>query len=264
MTINFNSIINTDCLQFMRNLSDNCIDLIITSPPYAEQRKNSYGGISPDYFPLWMGGMVGREIFRILKPTGAFVLNIKEHASNGRRDPYVLKTVLNLSEIFIWNDTYIWNKPNPFPTGNKRRLKDGFEYCYLFVKSKDYKFYPDQVLIPSNSKYLESEKRRSNKGIHKVTNGSGLDMGRRYVNDMVRPSNVLTLPSDTTNHKHPATFPIGLPSFFIKLLTEKNDVVYDPFVGSGTTCLAAKQLNRKYLGTDINSEYVKLAQNRLI
>ena len=243
-------MICADCLAYMKTMPEESVDLVVTSPPYAQQRKKAYGGIDKNDFPLWFLN-VSREIYRILKPTGSFVLNIKEHVENGRRSTYVLKTLLLLSEVFIWNDTYIWNKTNPFPTGSKRRLKDGFEYCFLFTKTKEYKFYPNNVLVKSTSKYLESEKRRKNSGSHDVNNGSGMNMSRRYVSDMVRPSNVISFPTDTTNHSHPATFPLALPDFFIRLLTEEGDLVYDPFAGSGTTLRAAENLGRHYLGTDI-------------
>lgn len=256
-----NKIICMDCIQYMKSIPDNEIDLVVTSPPYAQQRKN-YQGISENDFPDWFS-TVGREIQRVLKPSGSFVLNIKEHVNNGVRSAYVLKTVLLLSEIMNWTDTYIWNKTNPFPTGSKKRLKDGFEYCYWFTKTNDYQFFPENVLVKSQSKWLESEKKRKNKGVHNVTNGSGMNMSKRISTDMVRPSNVLTLPVDTTNHQHPATFPLGLPEFFIKLMTKEGDIVYDPFAGSGTTLLAAKQLNRCYIGTEINTDYVKLTKNRL-
>ena len=255
-------VVNQDCLHFMRTLPDDCIDLVVTSPPYAEQRADTYGGVPEQDYPDWFSS-IGKEIYRILKPTGLFVLNIKESVKNGVRSTYVLKTVLSLSEIFNWSDTYIWNKTNPFPTGSKKRLKDGFEYCYVFSKTNNYKFYPNNVLHQSTSKYLESEKRRSNRNAHSVTNGSGMNMYRRASPDLVRPSNVITFPTDTTNHKHPATFPIELPSFFIKLMTEENDIVYDPFAGSGTTLKAAQQLNRHYLGSEIESQYIPIIEDRL-
>ena len=80
---------------------------------------------------------------------------------------------------------------------------------------------------------------------------------------MVRPSNVLTLPIDSTNHKHPATFPTTLSDFFIKLLTDEGDVVYDPFAGSGTTLVSAMRLGRHYIGTEINREYMDIIEERI-
>lgn len=246
----------------MKTLDDSSIDLVVTSPPYAEQRSNSYIGVSAEEYAQWFLP-VAKEIHRVLRPTGSFVLNIKEHCKNGVREIYVLKTVLELSKLFNFTDTYIWNKTNPFPTGSKRRLKDGFEYCFWFTKSKEYKFFPNEVLIKSTSRFLDSEKRRKNRGEHNCNNGSGMNMSRRYISDMVRPSNVLTFPVDTTNHLHPATFPISIPSFFIRLMTEEHDVVLDPFCGSGTTLLAAKNLNRSYLGCDNNPKYIDITKRRL-
>lgn len=260
--LNLNTIVCKDCISFMKLLPDDSIDLVVTSPPYAKQRKDIYGGISEEKYPEWFME-IGKEIYRILKPTGSFVLNIKENVKNGSRSTYVLKTILLLSNIFIWTETYIWNKTNPFPTGNKKRLKDGFEYCYCFTKSTNYKFFPNNVLIKSQSKYLDSEKKRKNKSFHNTKNGSGMNMSRRYSKDMVRPSNVITMPIDSTNHEHPATFPIQLPSFFIKLMTEENDVVFDPFAGSGTTLCAAKMLNRYYIGSELIDRYVDISKQRL-
>ena len=255
-------ILHADCLECMKSIEDNSIDLIVTSPPYVMRRKDTYGGITPEEYPDWIY-QVGEEIFRILKPTGNFVLNINDTVEKGLRTTYVYEAVNKLSKLFRWTDTFIWAKANPFPTGTKRRLKDGFEYCYWFTKTKDYKFFPDAMLVPSTSKYLESEKRRKNKGEHRTSNGSGMDMSKRYISDMVRPSNVITLPTDTTNHVHPAAFPLSLPTFFIKLMSEPGDVVFDPFMGGGTTLLAARQEGRNYIGCDIVKEYVDATKERL-
>lgn len=251
-----------DANAFLQELPDNYIDLVVTSPPYANQRNHIYDSVDETIYPEWIFN-ISKELFRVLKPTGSFVLNIKEHVNNGTRSLYVMESVIKMSKLFRYTDTFIWYKTNPFPTGSKRRLKDGFEYCYWFTKTKDYKFYPDRILVPSTSKYLESEKRRKNKGEHISKNQSGMDMSKRYVADMVRPSNVIVMPTDTTNHKHPATFPIGLPEFFIKSMSDENDIVCDIFCGSGTTLLAAKQLDRQYIGCDICNEYVVMAQERL-
>lgn len=262
MSLVLDKIFNLDCIEYMKTLPDECVDCIITSPPYSNQRIDTYGGVNECDYPEWLFS-VCKEIFRILKPTGSFVLNIKEHVVNGCRSTYVLKTVLLLSELFMWNDTFIWNKENPFPTGCTKRCKDAFEYCYLFVKSKDYKFDSTKCLVPSTSKNLEAEKRRNGKKASSVTNGSGMSMHNRYASDMVRPSNVISLPTDNSNHEHPATFPLQLPKFFIKILTDVGDVVFDPFCGSGTTLVAAKQLKRHYIGTDVVSRYVDISEDRL-
>jgi DNA modification methylase len=154
-------------------------------------------------------------------------------------------------------------KTNAYPSGSKKRLKDGFEYCYQFTKTNGYKFFPNNVLVPANPKWVKNNLKRKNKGTHNVNNGSGMNMAVRTVSEFARPSNVITLATNTTNVSHPATFPIGLPDFFIKLMTEENDIVFDPFMGSGTTALACLQNNRSFFGIDNKQEYVDLANRRI-
>lgn len=261
-SLELNRIYQMDCIEGMQLLPDESIDLVITSPPYAQQRSSSYGGIDADGYPSWFLSIT-REVMRVLKPTGSFVFNIKEHASNGVRSTYVYETVLLLSKDYRFVDEFIWHKTNPFPTGSKKRLKDGFERCYHFTKSKDYKFFPNNVLVKSESKWLESEKRRKNKGAHYTKNGSGMNMSRRYVSEYVRPSNVITSPTSNINIGHPAVFPITIPEFFIKLMSSEGDIILDPFIGSGTTAVACELNNRKWIGFEIVPEYIEIANKRL-
>lgn len=252
-----------DCIELLRSIERESVDLIVTSPPYAERRKGQYEGVQASDYPEWMLNVV-RESMQTLKETGSFVLNIKEHVTDGVRDTYVFETVLRIAREFRWVDTYIWAKKNPFPTGSKRRLKDAFEYCFHFAKTRNYKFNPNNALVPADSRFLESERRRMNKGVHNTNNGSGMNMSKRVSSsELVRPSNVILLPTDTSNHLHPATFPIGLPERFIKLMTDRGDVVLDPFVGSGTTGCAAISLGRSFIGFDISSEYCDMARTRI-
>lgn len=257
------AIVNGDCIDVLKGIPDGSIDLIVTSPPYAERRDGRYDGVPVADYPDWMMRVVS-EGMRVLKDTGSFVLNIKEHVNAGVREQYVMRTVLALAERFRWVDTYIWVKKNPFPTGSKRRLKDAFEYCYHFAKTKSYKFYPDNALVPADSRFLQSEARRKNTGAHPVSNGSGMNMSRRVPpNELVRPSNVITLPVDTSNHDHPATFPVGLPERFIRLMTDDGDLVLDPFAGSGTTGAACIELGRRFMGIEKDGGYCDMAAARL-
>ena len=260
-----NTVIHGDCIPTLTDLHHahgEFADLIITSPPYAEQRKNAYGGIAEENYPEWMLSVI-RAGMAVLKPSGSFVLNIKEHVSGGVRSLYVLETTLLLAKEFRFVDEYIWHKTNPFPTGNKKRLKDGFERCLHFAKTADYQFFPGNVLAKSTSTWAGDNERRTNKGAHATRNGSGMNMSRRVTAELVRPSNVITLPASSLNIDHPAVFPIGLPEFFIRLMTREGDVVVDPFFGSGTTGLAAIKLGRKFLGVERNEEYVRLAEKRI-
>ncbi len=260
-----NQIIQGDCLSVLPKLFEEAgefADLMVTSPPYAQQREDSYGGIPEADYPDWMVSIV-RAGMKILKPSGSLICNIKEHATKGVRSTYVLETVLRLAKEFRWVDEFIWHKTNPFPTGSKCRLKDGFERCLHFAKSADYQFFPDAVRTKSVSKWAGTNERRKNKGAFSTTNGSQMSMSRRVTGDLVRPSNVLTMASSCINIGHPATFPVELPEFFIRLMTKEGDVVLDPFVGSGTTALAAQRLGRSFLGIEMSGEYVALARSRI-
>lgn len=252
-----------DTRDLIKNVPSNSVDLIITSPPYAKRRENSFGHeMTYDEYVEWLYEL-SKDFIRVLKKTGSFVLNIKEGITKGTKETHVLKYLLKMAEDGYWNDTYIWTKTNPYPTGNKKRLKDGFEYCYHFTKGNKYKFFPKNCLVPANQKWLKDNLRRKNKGKHDVKNDSGLNMSIRTCNNMVRPSNVISLPTNTTNTKHPATFHIGLPQFFIKLMTNKGDLVLDPFIGSGTTAMACLEEGRNFLGFDSSQEYVDMAIERV-
>jgi len=253
-----------DCFKFIKKIPNDSVDLVVTSPPYADKRKN--------YTGCYVGGYayylleISQEIMRVLKPTGSFILNVKESADGGRRMDYLLKYQNYMNNtIYIHVETFIWVKTNPFPTGNVRRLKDAFEYCYHYAKSKNYKFFPNNAKVPSrmSEKNMEAEGRRKNKGSHNVTNQSGMSMSKRYLSKYVRPSNVLITSTSNFNLPHSAVFPLELPEFFIKLMTEENDIVLDPFMGSGTTALVCKSLNRRFIGIEKEQEYVDLAKKRL-
>ena len=256
-----NEVIHGDCLSTLTELyssNGEFADLVIFSPPYAQQRKDTYGGVSEIDYPDWMLSVV-RAGMKILKPTGSLVINIKEHVNDGVRSLYVLETTLLLAKEFRYVDEFIWNKTNPFPTGSKKRLKDGFERCLHFTKTADYQFYPASVLEKSTSKWVGNNERRK-----KMTNGSGMNMSKRIMwKELVRPSNVITMPASSLNIEHPAVYPIGLPEFFIRLMTTEGDVVVDPFLGSGTTALAALKLDRQFLGIERSEQYVRLAETRI-
>jgi len=258
-----NTVYAMPCPAMLTPMDADSVDLIITSPPYAERRKKAYGGIPADKYAEWFLP-ISAELLRVLKPTGSFVLNIKESVDDGERQTYVYELVLALrKQGWLWVDEFIWHKTNPFPTGSKKRLKDGFERCYHFAKTKKFKFFPDAVKQKSTSKWAEDNKRRKNKGAHSTTNGSGMNMSRRIVGDLVRPSNVVTMPSSSINIDHPAVFPQALPEFFIKLMTQPGDLILDPFMGSGTTALVARSVGRRYDGVERSEDYLRLVAERL-
>lgn len=252
-----------DCLERIKEIPDSSVDLVITSPPYAKQR--DYNGAESSEYQPFISPII-LEAVRAIKDSGSIVINIKEHVNKGQRDLYVYKMVIDFVENLGLNfvDEYVWVKTNPFPTGAKTRFKDGWERCLHFTKCLGkHKFYPEQCLVKSESKWLEGEKKRKNKLKHGTNNGSGMNMSQRIATDMVRPSNVITGSSSNTNIGHPAVYPVYLPEYFIKAMTKEGDMVVDPFMGSGTTGVACVNTNRRFIGVELDQAYFDIAKQRI-
>lgn len=260
-------IFHGDCRKLLGKLKQSTVDLIVTSPPYADQRKQTYGGIHADKYVEWFLP-IGKELHRVLKPTGSFVLNIKERVVAGERHPYVLELIIALRQQgWLWTEEYIWHKKNCHPGKWPNRFRDAWERCLHFTKSKTFAMYQDEVRVPMGDwrharlkKLSETDKRRDNS---KVNSGFGKNISNWIGRDLAYPSNVLHLATECGNKNHSAAFPLELPSWFIKLFTKPGDVVLDPFVGAGTTAVAAQRLNRSYIGIEILNEYVSVARQVL-
>jgi site-specific DNA-methyltransferase (adenine-specific) len=261
-----NEITRGDCLHALAVLPPDCIDLIVTSPPYADARKGTYGGIHPDEYVEWFLPRAA-QMFRTLNPSGSFVLNIKEKVVDGERHPYVMELVLAMrKQGWRMVDEYMWHKKNCAPGKWPNRFRDAWERCLHFTKSKDFYMDQDAVRVPmgdwrhSRLKNLsETDKRRDNS---KVKSGFGKKISNWIGRDLAYPSNVLHLATECSNRGHSAVFPPALPEFFIKLFTKPGDLVADPFVGSGTVPVVAAKLGRDYLGIDTNLDYVAEARVR--
>lgn len=248
-----------DCKEVLKQLPDSCIDLIFTSPPYADQRKDTYGGVPPNKYVEWFLP-ISQELLRVLKPTGTFVLNIKEKVTEGERSIYVLELILALrKQGWFWTEEFIWHKKNSFPGKWSNRFRDSWERLLQFNKGKKFNMYQDEVKIPIGDwakgrlkNLSETDKIRDN-----AKNGSGF--GKNISNwvgkETVYPTNVLHFATECNNKNHPAAFPENLPEWFIKLFTQENDTVLDPFAGSGTTLTVAQKLNRNSIGIEILPEY---------
>ncbi len=262
-----NRILLGDCEQVLKFIPDDSFDLIFTSPPYADQRKSTYGGIKPDEYVEWFLPK-SAELLRVLKPTGTFILNIKERVVDGERHTYVLQLIQELrKQGWLWTEEFIWHKKNSHPGKWPNRFRDNWERLLQFNKEK--KFYMDQdaVKVPVgdwSQKRLqnlsETDMMRDNS---RVGSGFGKNVSNWLDRDMVYPSNVIHMATECGNKSHSAAFPLSLPSWFIKLFTKPGDIVLDPFIGSGTTAVAATELGRNYTGIDILEEYVELSNSQL-
>lgn len=262
-----NVILTGDCLEQLESVPDASIDLIVTSPPYADARKRTYGGIRPDDYVGWFLPR-SDQFLRVLKDTGSFILNIKEKVVDGERHNYVLHLILALQEQgWHWVEEYIWHKKNAVPGKWPNRFRDAWERCIHFTKKKQgFTMNQDAVRVPIGDWKQKRKPPRptADSGRRERTNASGFGTKDSYWDDKetVLPSNVLWLPTQG-NPDHSAAFPEELPEFFVKLFTDEGDLVLDPFAGSGTTLAVAKRLNRRYIGVELHQKYVDVIRQRL-
>jgi site-specific DNA-methyltransferase (adenine-specific)/site-specific DNA-methyltransferase (cytosine-N4-specific) len=256
-----------DSKDVLKRLSDNSIDLIVTSPPYADQRNGTYGGIRHDKYVDWFLP-ISEQLLRVLKPTGTFVLNIKEKVVEGERSTYVMELILEMrKQGWLWTEEFIWHKKNCYPGKWPNRFRDAWERLLQFNKDKKFHMYQDEVMVPmgdwskSRLKNLsETDKTRDNS---KVGSGFGKNISNWLTRDKAYPTNVLHLATECSNKNHSAAFPEELPEWFIKLFTKENDLVLDPFMGSGTTLFVANRMKRHSIGIDNVQEYYEMVKKQI-
>ena len=259
-----NQVIHGDCLEVLRSFPGESVDFIFTSPPYADNRKKTYKGVPIDRYVEWFLP-ISQELRRVLKPEGSFILNIKERTASGERQTYVLELILELrKQGWLWTEEYMWHKKNCYPGKWPNRFRDAWERCLHFTKQKHFKMFQEAVMVPMGD---WSEKRLARlsatdriRDESRVGSGFGKNVSNWLTREYAYPTNVLHLATECSNKSHSASFPITLPSWFIRLFTEENDIVLDPFMGSGTTAVASLDLHRRYVGIEAMKEYVELAE----
>jgi len=256
-----------DCKEVLKTLPENSIDLIFTSPPYADQRKSTYGGIHPDKYADWFLP-ISEELLRVLNPKGTFVLNIKEKVVKGERSTYVMELIIAMrKQGWFWTEEFIWHKKNSFPGKWSNRFRDSWERLLQFNKNKKFNMYQEEVMVPvgdwakTRLKNLsETDKKRDES---KVGSGFGKNISNWVGRDKVYPTNVLHLATECNNKNHSAAFPEGLPEWFIKLFTKEGDLILDPFMGSGTTNTVAQRMMRNSIGIEIQPDYYNMVKKNI-
>ncbi len=261
------SILNGDARDVLKGLKPESIDLVVTSPPYADQRMTTYGGVAPEDYVEWFLP-ISAELLRVMKPTGTFVLNIKERVANGERHTYVLELILALrKQGWLWTEEFCWHKKNSYPGKWPNRFRDGWERLLQFNKTRHFKMNQEAVMVPtgdwakSRLKNLSDTDRLRDES--KVGSGFGKKIENWMHRDKAYPDNVLHMATECANRGHSAAFPEALPEWFINLFTDENDTVLDPFAGSGTTLNVARRLNRNAIGIEIVPEYVAAMKGNL-
>lgn len=267
-----------DSLKLITQLQDNSIDLVMTSPPFALRRQKKYGNVEEAEYVDWIKPF-GREVYRVLKETGSFVLDLGGAYRSGvpSRSLYNFRVLLtfcdeigfHLAEDFYWfNPSKL---PSPIEWVNKRKIraKDSVNTVWWFSKAEFPKADVRKVLAPYSDrmkKLIEDPERfytpKKRPSGHDISSGFAKDNGGSI------PSNLLSIPNTESNscylrlckeldlQRHPARFPTELPAFFIKMLTDENDIVLDIFGGSNTTGFASEALNRKWITFEIDEQYV--------
>lgn len=275
-----------DSLKLLAELPDASIDLVMTSPPFALRRQKTYGNVEESEYVEWIKPF-GKEVFRVLKESGSFVLDLGGAYRSGMpsRSLYNFRVLLafcdeigfHLAEDFYWFNPA--KLPSPIEWVNKRKIraKDSVNTVWWFSKTSFPKADVRNVLAPYSDRmkkliedpesFYKPKKRPSG---HDISAGFAKDNGGAI------PSNLLSIPNTESNssyfrfckelglERHPARFPSELPAFFIKMLTDEGDVVLDIFGGSNTTGFAAEALKRRWLTFEMNREYVATSAFRFL
>ncbi len=270
----------------MRGLPADSVDLIVTSPPFALLRQKSYGNENQSEYVAWLGEF-GHAAFRVLTPTGSFVLDLGGAYERGRpvRSLYNFRVLLDfcdrigyrLAEEFFWYNPA--KLPSPIEWVNKRKLraKDAVNTVWWFSKTDNPKADITKVLVPYSDR-METLLKDPDRFYTPKERPSGHDIAKGFGkrNSGAIPSNLLQIPNtDSNSHylrscktlgkdSHPARFPSDLPRFFIRFLTDPDDLVLDIFSGSNTTGRVAEELGRRWVSVESNQEYAVLSSVRFM
>ena len=171
-----------DSKKVLKTIESNSIDLIVTSPPYADRRKSTYGGVTPQNYVDWFIP-ISEQLIRVLKSSGTFILNIKEKAEGGERNTYVLELILALrKQGWIWTEEFIWHKKNCYPGKWPNRFRDSWERILQFNKTRNFKMYKEEVMVPIGNWANERLKKLSETDKVRDTSKSGSGFGKNISN----------------------------------------------------------------------------------
>lgn len=246
-----NKIYNEDNISLISRMPDDFIDLTVTSPPYDNLRE--YKGYTFDFETL------AKELHRVTKPGGVVVWIVGDATVNGSETGTSFRQALKFMDIgFNLHDTMIYSKGGQGATGSNKAYWQDFEYMFVLVKEKIKYFNP----IEDRKNVVKPRKRMESQG-HRLKNGE--TKGQRIIDrkEYGRRMNIWTYHESGTRTDHPAVFPLQLAKDHIISWSDKGDLVFDPFMGSGTTAIAALDTERQFIGAEIAKEYVEISNDRI-
>lgn len=250
-------IICGDCFELASELENEFVNLIVTSPPYAQQRNKQYGGIPEKEYPQWTLKWCN-AFHHALTTDGSIAIVIRPNIRQGQISDYILHTRLALRKGG-WNEAeeLIWIKPDSPPLGHIGRPRRAWESILWFSKTNKPFCDPKANGKESNRVGFETKK-----GVGDYKSGvSPAKKGIARCRDYVEIGTGLV--DKSPENTHPAQYPVNLATWIIKLLCPSNGVVLDPFLGSGSTLVACQQLNISGIGIELRKDYCEIAENRL-
>jgi site-specific DNA-methyltransferase (adenine-specific) len=259
----------------MKEVDSNTINCIITSPPYYNKRNYVDGGGlgNEDSVEEYIDNLVShlKDCYRVLRYDGSFYLNIGDSYNNYSLQNIPHRVIIKLIDEYGWylRNTIIWRKTNPLPSGDKTKLTSSYEFIFHLTKSKDYKY--NKMRKPLVSNNVSAQPNHINLKGNSNTNNPYIPStdGMGGITDFIDEDIIETSVANQQNLKkymvdyHPAPFPQKLLYNPILSSTDEGDVILDPFNGSGNTGVVSLQLNREYIGYDINSKFISLTNQRL-
>lgn len=267
------SAYHADALDVLRELPDDSVALVFTSPPFALRRKKAYGNVDADEYVAWFWPFA-QEIHRVLRPNGSFVYDLAGAWNpGGTRSLFPYELILRLGKLFFLAQEFYWHNPSRLPTPaewvtiKRTRVKDAVNTLWWLSKTEEPYADNRQVLRP----YSRSMQRLLREGYQEARRPSQHLIGPHFQRDNggAIPPNLLTIPNTRSQDPylkrckqagvaiHPARFPEAVPEFFIRFLTRPGQLVVDPFAGSNVTGQVAESLQRRWLSIEINGEYIE-------
>lgn len=253
-------LINGDCLEALKQIPDNSVDLTVTSPPYDNLR--TYAGTLSWNFDIFKD--IAEELYRVTKGGGVLVWVVGDATVKGSETGTSFKQALHFKEIgFNLHDTMIYQKNNPMPYKHNRYLPC-FEYMFVFSNGKPIVFNPLTVdTVNPGGKLTTSQREKDGSKNHGSGYGDKRNAKRYRYNVWKYNVGKNQTTKDSVAFQHPAIFPDQLAKDHIISWSNEGDVVLDPFMGSGTTGVACKKLNRNFIGIEVVPDYFNIAKERI-